>query len=525
VKKSIVVKSSKKPAPTAGDQAATILAAKTVLLDSIAEGVIVRRGKAILYINEAGRHMFGFDGSLDKLSEKTIDPWIHPEDKFTVEENYQQRIAGEDAAEKYEFRIIRQDNTLCWVTCRANQIDWLGEPAVAACLTDITNQKEVAKAYGRTEQLFTNIFRLTPEVMLLSSLQDGRILDVNPAFLNVFGRRRDDVIGKTSADLDIWGDTTFLKRFVEELKMTASMTDVPTTVKTRGNLIRHFRLFAQKIDHENEPLLLLIGRDVTEDLVHSQELQRSKDNAELANRAKSEFLANMSHELRTPLNAILGFAEILRDQMIGPIGNERYSEYAQDIHESGTHLLEIINDILDLSKVEAGRLEAHLTWIEPVDCLEMCLTLVHQHAFDGDITLKHDLDRSVMLEADERLVKQIGLNVLSNAVKFTEPGGTVTLSLQKTANAGLCLSIEDTGIGMTPDEIKIARRPFGQVDSSLTHRQEGSGLGLPLVSAFAEKLNATLTIDSQPGTGTRVSVTFPSFKVRDIVQEETPDLI
>lgn len=497
---------------------------QAALLDAIAEGVVVRRGTQIIYMNDAGRAMFGF-GKEEDYSAQAIDPWIHPEDKDLVEDNYAQRMAGADASTKYDFRIIRSDQSLCWVTCRAKQVVWEGKPAVVACLTDITDQKEAAKAYGRTERLFTNIFRLTPEVMLLSSLKDGRILDVNPAFLNVFGHRRDDVIGKTSADLDIWADATFLSRFVEELKMTASMTDVPTTVRTRGNMIRHFRLFAQKIDHENEHLLLLIGRDVTDDLVHSQELQRSKDNAELANRAKSEFLANMSHELRTPLNAILGFAEILRDQMIGPIGNQRYAEYAQDIHESGTHLLEIINDILDLSKVEAGRLEAHLTWIEPVDCLEMCLTLVHQRAFDGDVSVKSDLDSSVMLEADERLVKQIGLNLLTNAVKFTEPGGTVTLSLQKTANAGLCLSVEDTGIGMTPDEIKIARRPFGQVDSSLARKQEGSGLGLPLVSAFAEKLNATLTIDSQPGHGTRVSVTFPPFKVREVQEDVESDTI
>lgn len=501
------------------------IVAQAALLDAVSEGVIVRRGGDILYINTAACTMFGFESPDHAIGYQNIATWIHPEDQALVEDNYSHRVSGEEAATIYDFRILRSDDTLCWVTCRANQIDWLGEPAVAACLTDITEQKEAAKASARTERLFTNIFRLTPEVMILSSLKNGRILDVNPAFLNVFGRRRDDTIGKMASELDIWTDSTFLGRFVEELKMTASMTDVPTSVRTRGNLIRHFRLFAQKIEHDNEQLLLLIGRDVTDELVHAQDLQRGRDNAELANRAKSEFLANMSHELRTPLNAILGFAEILRDEMIGPIGNKRYSEYAQDIHLSGTHLLEIINDILDLSKVEAGRLEAHLTWIEPVDCLETCLTLVQQRAFEGDVSLKNDLDRSVMLEADERLVKQIGLNLLSNAVKFTEAGGSVTLTLNRTANAGLCLSVSDTGIGMTADEIKIARRPFGQVDSSLSRRQEGSGLGLPLVSAFAEKLSATLTIDSQPGAGTRVSVNFPAFKVKDVDTRGEPDTI
>lgn len=487
------------------------------LLNLIGEGVVVRAGAKIVYINDSARALFGFDDN--PLGQK-IEDWIHPDDRALVASHYSARIAGDDAPDVYEFRILRSDGSVCWISCIARVVEWHGERAIAANLTDISKQREVSRAHDMSERLFTNIFRLTPEVMLLTNLKDGKVLDVNPAFLNVFGRRRDDVIGHTSDELDIWADSTFLGRFVEELKMTASMTDVPATVKTRGNLVRHFRLFAQKIDHDNDQLLLLIGRDITDDLMQSQELQRSKDDAELANRAKSEFLANMSHELRTPLNAILGFAEILRDEIIGPIGNSRYVEYAQDIHESGSHLLEIINDILDLSKVEAGRLEAHLTWMDPVDCLEMCMTLVQQRAFEKDISLHQDLDDSVLLEADERLIKQIGLNLLTNAVKFTEQNGKVNLSLTRTANAGVCLSVSDTGIGMTPDEIKIARRPFGQIDSSLARKAEGSGLGLPLVSAFAEKLNATVTIESQPGVGTHVNVIFPPFKVKERASEE-----
>lgn len=487
---------------------------RVALLDALAEGVMVRQGNRVLFANEPLRQLLGFDGTVAELCNEPLATWIHEADRALVEENYRLRMGGGDAPENYEFRLRRADGEARWVNCRANVVDWQGEPAIVACVYDITDRMQAAEARQNSEHLFHNVFRLTPEVMILSNLRDGRILDVNPAFLNVFGRRRDDVIGQTSHMLGIWADPTFLSRFVEELKMNASMTDVPTTVRTRGNLIRHFRLFAQKIEQGSEQLLLLIGRDVTEDLVQAQELQRSRDTAELANRAKSEFLANMSHELRTPLNAILGFAEILQDQMLGSIGNPRYAEYARDIHESGTHLLSIINDILDLSKVEAGRLEAYLTWIDPLEALEMCVTLVQQRAFEAGLTLEHRFDNSVLLEADERLIKQITLNLLSNSIKFTEPGGKVTVGLEKTAPGGLCLSVTDTGIGMTAEEIKIAKRPFGQVDSSLSRRHEGSGLGLPLISAFAEKLSATMTIDSQPSVGTRVSIVFPPFKVK-----------
>ena len=474
------------------------LMSRVALLEAIAEGVIVRCGREIVYINTAAQRMFGVEDKLGELTGSSVLDWIHQDDKEIVDSHYRKRIAGEDAADQYDFRIVREDGSLCWVSCRAATISWMGKPAVVANLTDISAQKEAARAQGRSEQLFSNIFHLTPEVMMLSNLQTGLVLDVNPAFLNVFGRRRSEIIGSRADGLGIWADNTFLNRFVEELKMTSTMTNVPATVRTRGNMVRHFQLFAQKIGHDTDELLLLIGRDITDDLLQSQELQRSKETAELANRAKSEFLANMSHELRTPLNAILGFAEIIRDEMIGPIAIRRYVEYADDIHESGTHLLSIINDILDLSKVEAGRLEAHLTWIDPIICLEMCLTLVQQRAFESSVTLLHDMDEDVLLEADERLIKQIGLNLLTNAVKFTNAGGTVKLSLKRTANAGLSLTVEDTGVGMTAEEIKVARRPFGQVDSSLSRKHEGSGLGLPLVSAFTEKLNATLTIDSEP---------------------------
>lgn len=494
------------------------------LIDSIAEGVLVRREDTILFVNDAMLKLLAFPGSKEDMTQTPLQQWLHPDDAEKIENYYALRMAGKDAPESYEARLVRADGEVRWFSFRANQVMWEGEAAVTACIYDITDQRETAIAYARSENKFRNIFNLAPEVMIISDLEGGKILDVNPAFLNLFGRRRDDVIGQTSADLGIWADSTFLGRFVEELKMTASMTDVPTTVKTRGNLIRHFRLFAQKIEIDNERMLLMIGRDVTDDLSQAQELQRSKDSAELANRAKSEFLANMSHELRTPLNAILGFAEIIKDEMVGPLGTKRYSEYARDIHESGTHLLSIINDILDLSKVEAGRLEAYLTWIDPVEDLEMCINLVQQRAYEAQLKLEYAFDDDVLLEADDRLIKQIALNLLSNAVKFTEPGGIVTMKLEKTGTGGLCLSVTDTGIGMTAEEIKIAKRPFGQVDSSLSRRHEGSGLGLPLISAFTEKLSATMTIDSEPGVGTRVSIVFPPFKVRlkedDKAQEE-----
>ncbi|WP_308911949.1 PAS domain-containing sensor histidine kinase [Pseudokordiimonas caeni] len=484
-----------------------------VLLDSLAEGILVVSEDAVLFANGRLYEILGLQAGARKPADVDLRRWVHPEDADGLH-----TILSPDGRDSdggfHEIRVIDGDNRLRWLSCGPRATHWGGRKAVVCSITDVTETVQEREGRARSEALFRNVFRLMPDAMSLSSLKDGRFLDVNPSFLNVLGRRRDDVIGKTAEEICMWADPMFNSRFSEELKMTASMTDVPATVLARGNVIRHFRLFAQKIETAPEPVLLLIGRDVTEDIVQAQELARSRDTAEIANRAKSEFLANMSHELRTPLNAILGFSEILAEQMLGPIGMARYAEYARDIHNSGTHLLSIINDILDLSKVEAGRLEASLTWIDPVESFDLVTHLMEQRAENGGVTLVRDIDKSLYVEADERLFRQICLNLLSNAVKFTEPGGTVTLKFERTLGRGAALIVEDTGVGMTADEIRVAKRPFGQVDSGLARNHEGSGLGLPLVIAFADKMGATVGIDSVPRVGTSVSVVFPGDKVK-----------
>ena len=505
-----------------GGETADRLSDKAALLDTLGEGVVVVRDGVFVYVNAPMHRMLGVPQSAGDFIGQRFDDWLHEDDRDRVLGNHKIRLIDDEGPEEYRFRLRHADGDTIWVSCRAGQIEWEGKKAVAASLFDVTAQVREQSDRRRAEKIFRNVFRLTPEIMALTDAVTERLIDVNPPFINMFGFRRDDVIGKTMSELGLWADPMFAGRFREELKNTATMTDVPTTLKTRGNLIRNFRLFAQKIEEDAEPMLLIIGRDVTDDLIQAQELQRSRDMAELANRAKSEFLANMSHELRTPLNAILGFAEILKDELIGPVGNERYAEYAGDIHESGTHLLAIINDILDLSKVESGRLEAHLTWVNPLPAMQMCETLVQQRAYEAGLKLSHRLDPAIRLEADERLIKQICLNLLSNAIKFTEPGGQVELGLEGRVDGSAVLVVEDTGIGMTPEEIKIAKRPFGQVDSSLSRRHQGSGLGLPLVAAFAEKMNASMSIVSRKGVGTCVSVIFPPHKARRLDPDGTP---
>jgi PAS domain S-box-containing protein len=244
------------------------------------------------------------------------------------------------------------------------------------------------------------------------------------------------------------------------------------------------------------------------------EIVRAKEAAEFANRSKSQFLANMSHELRTPLNAILGFSQIITEQMFGPVGSAKYLEYVADIHSSGKHLLHLINDILDLSKLEAGKLELRESLIDVPPLVEDCLTFVRERAKTACVQLVFDTpDGLPTLRADERSVKQILLNLLSNAIKFTPQGGCVTLRVRLTPNQTINFSVSDTGIGMSSAEIDIAFTPFGQVDSEVVRRHEGTGLGLPLSRSLARLHGGDLTIQSAPGKGTTVTLFFPADRV------------
>jgi two-component system cell cycle sensor histidine kinase PleC len=237
--------------------------------------------------------------------------------------------------------------------------------------------------------------------------------------------------------------------------------------------------------------------------------------ADKANRAKSEFLANMSHELRTPLNAIIGFSDILRKELFGAIGNERYAEYVVDINDSGNHLLAIINDILDLAKAEAGKLTLQEDDIDLVRCLDDAMRMCRGRATAGSIDIAFtNAGESIYACVDERIMRQIVLNLLTNAVKFTREGGHVTLSIETDPQNGIFIRVKDTGIGIAPEDIARVIRPFEQVETVLSRSHGGTGLGLPLTSKLTELHGGELTIESQVAQGTTVTVHLPADRLR-----------
>ena len=280
-----------------------------------------------------------------------------------------------------------------------------------------------------------------------------------------------------------------------------------------ASLDHHLMLRATAEGHRLQDHSYRLKQKVEELEVVKRELVAAKEMAESANRAKSEFLANMSHELRTPLNAIIGFSEIMKTAQLGPI-SDRYSEYSKDIFDSGRHLLSIISDILDLSKLDSGNLSLNEEGVDLQEIVHGARLLVSGTAEGKNVRIVNEQDTGcVEIRGDPLRLKQILINLLSNAVKFTPSGGEVSISTSLREDGGVRIAVRDTGIGMDAAGIKVALKPFGQVKNKMTRVGEGTGLGLPLAKRLAEAHGGSMRIKSKPGIGTTVAIDLPASRV------------
>lgn len=382
------------------------------------------------------------------------------------------------------------------------------EKSLNAQLTAEIDSREVAERAARASRRnFQSIFQVAPLPLVLANPHTGKILQSNRAALDLFGVTAKDLDNLTT--LDFLPDPDIPKHMgalAGELRQGQTRE---VNLRTHDGRELWIAIAASAMKYRGQAALLLGLQDVTERRREASELRQARDQATAANRAKSEFLANMSHELRTPLNAIIGFSEALERELFGPIGSPRYREYAEDIRDSGTHLLNVINDILDLSKIEAGRYDLHEETVDVGDLFDSARRLVRHRARDAKLVVSVDLpDESVRIDADDQAMKQIMINLLSNAIKFSDAGSTVRMFAERRADA-VVLGVADEGVGMSPHDIPKALEPFAQVDGTLARSHEGTGLGLPLAKRLTELHGGTLEIESEPGVGTTVSLVLP----------------
>tara|TARA_B100000315_G_C14560553_1_gene580342 strand:+ start:621 stop:2051 length:1431 start_codon:yes stop_codon:yes gene_type:complete len=281
-------------------------------------------------------------------------------------------------------------------------------------------------------------------------------------------------------------------------------------LSAEADLKRHYDKLASNIEERTNQL----RQEINEKNFAEAALKEAKEHAETANRSKSEFLANMSHELRTPLNAIIGFSETLDHGVFGPLANEKQHEYVTDIHESGTHLLDLINEVLDVSAIEAGKLALDETDVDVTSVTDAAIRLVKSRAEQGGVELQVQLNGlRPIVRGDERRLKQIFVNLLSNAIKFTGKGGSVSLELCRNDDNSIAFLFADTGIGMSDEDLKKALEKFGQVKREKGIKNEGTGLGLPLAKSLVEAHGGKFNLNSIVGEGTTVTVSIPSERV------------
>ena len=383
---------------------------------------------------------------------------------------------------------------------------------------DVTGRRAAEQAARDSETRFSRMLAIAPDAIIAT---DGklRITVFNQGAENVFGFSAAEVLSRS---INVLIPERFRRHHAGHVEAFLSADDDSRMMSNRAEIFGLRKDGAEfpaeasisKLKIGDEMMLTLMLHDITERKQAEADLVAAKEQAEYADRAKSEFLANMSHELRTPLNAIIGFAEMMTRQAYGPLGNPQYQEYSEGIFESGDHLLELINDILDISKIEAGQAELRESELDAATVIKDCRRLIEPRAREAGLSVHDHYGQGMpKLRADERLLKQMLLNLLSNAVRFTDQGGEIEIDGELTTEGLLKLSVRDTGIGIADADIPKAMSTFGQVDGALNRRFGGTGLGLPLVKALAEMHDGGFEIESTLGVGTKATIWFPPGRV------------
>jgi PAS domain S-box-containing protein len=502
------------PATKPGAQLArSTVEGERAVLDRLPIGVIVHRAERVLYVNRTLLDWIGMASLQELTSAGGLDRLFVGSRGFAADDGDVRPVSIRGRGEEpipVEARLLSTpwdgDIALVYVLRRAG-----------AGLDERMEASELAlrDAESTAREMRAILDTATDGVALLD--RQGRLLGMNRSAEALFGFDSSEVEGRNFTVLFAPESHRAAGDYLEGLAVNgvASVLNDGREVIGRvreGGLIPLFMTLGRLGDDAEK--FCAVFRDITQWKRAEEDLVHSRREAERASSAKSEFLAKISHEIRTPLNAIIGFAEVMMEERLGPIGNDRYREYLKDIHASGEHLVSLINDLLDLSKIEAGKLDLVFASVDLNEIASQSMALMQPQANRERIIIRTALSPDLPpVVADARSIRQIVLNLLSNSIRFTPPGGQVIVSTTLTDDGEVHLRVRDTGIGMSESEIKTALEPFRQIATAGRAKQGGTGLGLPLTKALVEANRASFSIKSTVNAGTLVEIAFPSTRV------------
>lgn len=503
------------PAPTA------IPADETALLANLPVPVIIHSGDHIHYVNQALLDLTGYESLDDIRDAGGVDVLFNSEsdDGETRQGMVLRRADGSEGP------VDAHLNAIAWRDGRALMLSLMpvsAAPAPVEAPVAIDADDEKQALVDHVEELKTILDTATDGVVLIDP--EGRIRSMNHSASALFGYEHDETEGKFFSMLFAIESQRAAMDYLHGLSgngVLSVLNDGREVIgrEAKGGFIPLFMTIG-KLPHTRGFCAVL--RDITQWKRTEEELTNARKEAERASSQKTEFLARISHEIRTPLNAIIGFSELMADEKFGPIGNDRYRDYLRDINRSGNHVLALVNDLLDISKIEAGGLDMQFEAVSLNDAIAEAIALMQPQANRERVIIRSSFQSNLPdIVADTRSIKQVALNLLSNAVRFTAPGGQVIVSTSYEMNGDVVMRVRDTGIGMTKSEVEQALKPFRQVnalerrkaESARDWRSEGTGLGLPLTKAMVEANRAQFAIDSTPGQGTVVEIAFPPTRV------------
>ena len=431
--------------------------------------------------------------------------------------NFRAELDAHRPFRDFEFEILMGSSERRWVSMSgvprlAVDGSFLGYRGASR---DITKSRRAEEALRLSNEHLRLVMDHSPAAVYLKDTE-GRYLLINKRFEEWFRASRDDIIGKTAYDIFPREKADIYAALDTEILETNQGRESEVEVSFPDGTTRMTMVIKLPVLGARGVVVGIAGVsvDITEHKRADEALRLAKEQAEVANRAKTEFLANMSHELRTPLNSIIGFSEILESEMFGSLGSDRNREYIGDVKASGQHLLRLIADILDVSRIEAGVKELAEEEIAIPEVVDSCMAMVRTRALESSVILSVEAaDELPLLRADRTLVKQIVLNLLSNAIKFTPGGGRVDVEAFLDADGKAVVRIGDNGIGIAAEDVAAVLEPFAQVGNIMTRNHEGAGLGLSLAKSLAELHGGTLELESEVGVGTTVTIRFPPERV------------